>query len=429
MSEYWLGYTTPEKRKIVAQALHSYAAHSTLEFCMSAAELRKELAVRGHKQCAAVVGLSSEGISDINLAAALVQDGHAAEVVLVCQAASGSLKSRAVQAHINQLIDLSEIHPASKYQQPSTAKGDVMANRLGAGERRGLSLVIPQINANEQLQKGRSRAPIISFVSGRGGVGKTTLVASCAALCSSWHMSCALVDLDLSCGNLSSCFSMVRPSDLSRMSSQGAPSVESMGRMGVRCTESAYLWGPCERPETAELAMPYISQLIQYLAQCYEIVLIDTSTTFTDAVAQAVQQSDRIFMVHDGAGGSTASLTRTVSLMMRLGVARTRIVQIDNLTSTHDRPWQARELDKQALAAGSSFIVRDGGIDVSELLSAGQAMELIEGKGYFVSSLTHMLVETLSELGYRPSVLANKSEDTSRPKQRHFSLFRRKEIC
>ena len=53
-----------------------------------------------------ILGFADEGVSDVNLAAAIAHDGSSPRVVLVCRNASGSLKSRAHQAGVSEVLDV-----------------------------------------------------------------------------------------------------------------------------------------------------------------------------------------------------------------------------------------------------------------------------------------------------------------------------------
>ena len=181
-------------------------------------------------------------------------------------------------------------------------------------------------------------APILTITSGRGGVGKTSLTALMASVAARWGMDVAVVDLDLSCGNLYTCFGLTSIPDLMRIAPDGTALPEAMARAGVRCNDRVRLWGPCERPEMAELVMPHVATLLSFLSTQHDLVLVDTSTTFSDGVAQAVQSCDRLMVVHDERPGAVSSAARVSALAVRLGVARTRIVRVVNLGDPRVKP-------------------------------------------------------------------------------------------
>lgn len=188
-------------------------------------------------------------------------------------------------------------------------------------------------------------APLISFVSGRGGMGKTALCACMASLAAHMGFRVALLDFDLACGNLSLCFGDRQVSDLARLldnSFAGAAdtscvSDEALAKVGFCISDKLCLWGPVERAEMQELVSPYLGQLMNYVRRTFDIVFVDTSTTFTDAVAQAVQASARVMIVHDDLPDALHGLAKTSALAVRLGVARGRIARIENFSNPHSR--------------------------------------------------------------------------------------------
>jgi pilus assembly protein CpaE len=192
----------------------------------------------------ALIGLSKSGVSDVNLAAAIASDGHAEKVVLALRSPSGSLRSRAARAGIDLVVDLDGVSPAPSAEMDAAPVPEPLQNGDG-----GRISAAP----GPALAPEGARAPILTFCSGRGGVGKTSVVACAAVAAASWGMRVEVVDLDLSCGNLYAMLGLARGTDLSRLSAEDLGDSERLGRLGAPCGERIRVWGPCERPETSEL--------------------------------------------------------------------------------------------------------------------------------------------------------------------------------
>ena len=103
---------------------------------------------------------------------------------------------------------------------------------------------------------GAHRAPLVTVVSGRGGVGKTTLVASLAASSARAGLRAAVLDLDLMFGDL--------PAVLGTETRKGLEGLVAHERDGViaecdveatamRVGPGLTLWGPLAEGEKAEL--------------------------------------------------------------------------------------------------------------------------------------------------------------------------------
>lgn len=243
---------------------------------------------------------------------------------------------------------------------------------------------------------------MIVFCSGRGGVGKTSLVATCAALAASWGMGTCAVDLDLSCGNLYACLGLREGVDLARLAAPGDAACDPTDLLGAPAPAGVRVLGPCALPEDAELAMPRAGELLAAAAAACDVVLVDTSATFTDAVAQAVQLADRVVLVSDGRPGATASTARMAGLAVRLGVERTRLVRLENRASPRARGARPLGAAEPGLEATRTFRVLDGGDEVEDLVAAGEVAELAGSGSPFAASAAAMLAQLLSELGRLP---------------------------
>lgn len=545
MSEMWLGYAEKAGRREVLMALRRIAPGSAVVFANSAQELRERFAEEVPGTVGAIVGHTGSGVSDMNLAAALVRDGRASEVVLVARGATGSLRSRAYRAGISQVVDATvapaleasravgssfgghspegepggrqrtnsqavrvpevDVAPMGVAQpgaaaqfgvalQPGTATQPRAVTQFGATQQRGMSTqtgMSPQLGMALQpgmarqygaaLQPGiaqlsggmqqlggapqpgaapqsgttpqqrwpmdpqgeqhaglalpdiprvqdtairpKDASPIVTVASGRGGVGKTALVALLASIASRWDMDVAVVDLDLSCGNLHTCFGVAKGPDLVRIAPDGKPSPESMGRASVRCDNHVHLWGPCERPEMAELVMPHVATLLSYLSTRFDLVLVDTSTTFTDGVAQAVQSCDRMLVVHDERPGAVASAARMSALAVRLGVARTRIVRVINLADPRAKANTFEGRSEVGLETARMHRVVDGGIEAEDLLAAGKVSELASLDCDLTAGVSSLLAQTLAELGRLPDNDAARKAAEPKGQRRRRTLF------
>lgn len=395
MSE-WAAYCERGWRDAARAAVKTIDEDAEVVFARSADALRALALGSVPGELGVIVGPSREGIADINLAAAIARDGGARSVVLLGEGVTGSLRSRAARAGIDRVLDVSEACGGASGE--GLAEGSSAAVRAG-GLPPSVCGARPFAGERPSEQGG---APILVFCSGRGGVGKTSVVALAAAHAASWGMSVCAVDLDLSCGNLYAAFGLPGGSDLARLDG-GAEFDEAVAEgLCLPAAPGIRLAGPCERPETAELAMTRVGDLLRHASQAHDLVLVDTSTTFTDAVAQAAQLCDRLVIVSDGAPGSISSLARTSGLAVRLGVARTRIARLENRASQRSRMDPSFARAELGLEAARVFRAYEGGEDARECLAAGGAVGLAESGLPFPASVATMLAQVLTELGRLP---------------------------
>lgn len=380
----WVALCGAQECLALRAALRSVDPSASLELVGSADALRKAVLEAAPAELGAIVGPVRSGVAPVNLAAAIARDGNARSVVLAERGVTGSLRSRAARAGVDAVLDL-----------------DAQTMPCDGGRPAQLSAPESPPEPATRAAVGR-RAPVAVVCSGRGGVGKTSIVATAAAHAALWGLEVCALDLDLSCGNLFSCFGLPGGSDLSRLSA--AARVDAGVAAGLRVTVRPGLSvaGPCERPETAELAASRAGELVSALATTCDLVLVDTSSTFTDAVAQAAQLADRLLIVSDGRPGSIASLARASGLAVRLGVARTRIARIENRASPRERTGPATARAEVGLETARVFRTFEGGLEVEDLIGSGRVLDLAESGSPFSQSVATALAQVLEELGRLP---------------------------
>lgn len=402
----WVGYCIDEGIGDLQRAAGTLGALDELSMAHDADELRRMVRDSEVGALGVIVGMTSNGVSDVNLAAAIARDGRARVVALVRRGASGSLRSRARNAGIDLVLD-----PTGEECREAEPPSSLPSSPPSADPRSLLG----------QLER---RAPVIALCSGRGGAGKTTIVAGMACAAARWGMRVAAVDLDLSCGNLHSCFGVRPVVDPTSLVGEWG----SEGHALFSASPGVSVTAPCGRPEMSELVMPQAASLVARAAEGADLVLVDTSTTLTDAVAQAAQMCDRLVLVSDGAPGSMAAIARMGGLAVRLGVARTRISRLENRANPHAKTDFSLLRAEVGLEAARVFRVFDGGAEVSELIAAGQVASLMGLTGPFSRSVSAVTAQLLLELGRLPDdEEARRLSEEQTTKRWPFSLGLRRE--
>ena len=389
MSE-WVAVCEEKDYELVGRVALSLDASAEVEFVGTSDALRRTVFEAVPGELGVIVGQVDGGVSDVNLAAAIAHDGNARRVALVRHGVSGSLRSRAARAGIDDVVDLDEGDGGPGGGSPVSDGGrltESLDDPLG-----------PPVRPSSE----RGGAAVLTFCSGRGGVGKTAVVAAAAAQAQRWGMRTRVLDLDLSCGNLFSCFGLPRGTDLARLAGDGGHEGRGSG-LSVAVTPLLELAGPCESPETAELVSPHVAKVVSTLARGCDLLLVDTSTTLTDVVAQAAQLADRLVIVSDDRPGTAAALARVGGLAVRLGVARTRIARLENRASPRRGADLAVGRADVGLEVARVYRAFDGGTEVTDLLSEGLALELPETGGPFAESIAISLAQLLEELGRLPA--------------------------
>lgn len=244
-------------------------------------------------------------------------------------------------------------------------------------------------------------APLVCAISGRGGAGKSTLVASMAVCAELFGMRVSVVDLDLMRGCLHVYLGADEPADITRL--LDCPGVEytedELLSTSVRVSQGIRLWGGTRYPEQAERMGEAVERLLDVLRCESDLVLVDTSTFWSDAAAAAVSRCDRCLVVGDATPVSAESASQIIGLASRMGLPRTKMTSVVNRFGAGACDEGFAMKYEMACALGSRVRIADAGPDTSSLLSFGRAEELVSKTDAFSKDLRSFTKELLVELG------------------------------
>lgn len=269
------------------------------------------------------------------------------------------------------------------------------------------------------------RAPVICAVSGSGGCGKSTIVATMAHAASLLGLRAAVLDLDLMFGNLYDLLGADAPHDMATLiepSVAGALAEPDVVAASMRVAPGVTLWGPVAAPERAELMARPVELLLDILRRESDMVLIDTSVFWGDAVAAAVAACDRCLVVGDAAVSSATSAARVIELASRVGVPRTRMSAVFNRFGARGADEDVAMRFEIACALSSKIRIADGGQDLAALMAFGRADEAVGQTSAFATSVREATREMLVELGCAvgpwSDMVADRATRTERPRIR-----------
>jgi pilus assembly protein CpaE len=145
-----------------------------------------------------------------------------------------------------------------------------------------------------------NRSKVISIISAKGGVGKTTVAVNAAAALAEQGKQVVLVDLDLQFGD-ASLFMNAAPTrtvlDLVQESNEIDPDV--LDRYLAKVDNGLHLLAGPKRPEQAEYVTPsHVRVILQSLRKKFEYVIVDTSPLANDVFFAIMETSDDCYMVH-----------------------------------------------------------------------------------------------------------------------------------
>ena len=313
--------------------------------------------------------------------------------------------------------------PPLQFEQPAVP---AWTQHLGAAGETGT--LPPTSSAPAPLADTAStshRAPVICAVSGSGGCGKSTIVATMAHAASLLGLRAAVLDLDLMFGNLYDLLGADAPHDMATLiepSVAGALAEPDVVAASMRVAPGVTLWGPVAAPERAELMARPVELLLDILRRESDVVLIDTSVFWGDAVAAAVAACDRCLVVGDAAVSSATSAARVIELASRVGVPRTRMSAVFNRFGARGADEDVAIRFEIACALSSKIRIADGGQDLAALMAFGRADEAVGQTSAFATSVREATREMLVELGCAvgpwSDMVADRATRTERPRIR-----------
>lgn len=269
------------------------------------------------------------------------------------------------------------------------------------------------------------RAPVVCAVSGSGGCGKSTIVATMAYAASLLGLRAAVLDLDLMFGNLYDLLGVDAPHDMAMLiepSAAGTLAEPDIVAASMRVAPGVTLWGPVAAPEKAELMARPVELLLDVLRRESDVAFVDTSVFWGDAVAAAVAASDRCLVVGDAAVSSATSASRVIELASRVGVPRTRMSAVFNRFGARGADEDVAMRFEIACALSSKIRIADGGQDLAALMAFGRADEAVGQTSAFATSVREATREMLVELGCAvgpwSDMVADRATRTERPRIR-----------
>jgi len=122
-------------------------------------------------------------------------------------------------------------------------------------------------------------------------------------------------------------------------------------------------------------------------------------------------------------------LAKVSGLAVRLGVARTRIIRLENKANPKAKQDFSVGKAEVGLEAAKMFRIFEGGPGFQELIQQGKLSTLLQEETSFVQSISFVLAHFLNELGILPQLREAQNALQATSEKRPFSLFnRRKEV-
>ena len=249
------------------------------------------------------------------------------------------------------------------------------------------------------------KAFLLPVLSGSGGSGKSTIAAVAALLAQRAGLSTLLVDLDLQFGDLRDVvgYEEVVCADELLASPQRVRQLRPAGG------KPAFLGIP-RSLEQAEEVVARLPELLDIVSPCFDLVVANTGGFWTDEHAVLLERCSRALYVVDQRPSSLRACQRALDLFTRCGIAASPLVFVVNKCS---KQGLYSSIDVScALHGACAKELSWGGAQVEEMVSAGQALGLLEERNAFVDSLLSLMVELVPAM---PECEQERSSSAKRP--------------
>ncbi len=334
----------------------------------------------------AIIGANIADVDPLNLIAAIKKDCSSRKVLALNSDWGLSFSDNAAKAGIDKSVDSSylahtfgivlpgeDVCESKLTIQPNAQNGLYSSNFLSTSEHLGACVCV---------------------VSGRGGVGKSTVCILLALSAITHDVSCAIIDADLQFGDLG--FLCERDKLFQTMGFGVGQHNLDLSALGSDVVPVMY---SIEKPEYCEELSYGMKQLLFECRKNYDLVVINTSTTWSDMHADFITWCDGILLVMDQKSTSVRGGRSAKDLCMRLGAPTSKMFYVIN---GYSRANKISINDCAALLCvepDAILELLDGGEQIEEAMSLGIPSSLIGSGNPLVESSNKAFEKLSSRLG------------------------------
>ncbi len=334
----------------------------------------------------AIIGANITDVDPLNLIAAIKKDCSSRKVLALNSDWGLSFSDNATKAGIDKSVDSSYLAHTFGIVLPGE---DASESKL---------TIKPNAHNDSQflefLSTSEHLGACVCVVSGRGGVGKSTVCILLALSALTHNVSCAIIDADLQFGDLG--FLCEQDKLFQTMGFGVGQHNLDLSALGTDVIPVMY---SIEKPEYCEELSYGMKQLLFECRKNYDLVVINTSATWSDMHADFISWCDGILLVMDQKSTSVRGGRSAKDLCMRLGAPTSKMFYIIN---GYSRSNKISTNDCAALLSIEPDLILellDGGEQIEEAMSLGIPSSLIDSGNQLIDSSNKAFEKLASRLG------------------------------
>jgi pilus assembly protein CpaE len=221
---------------------------------------------------------------------------------------------------------------------------DLILRSMRAGAKEFLSTPLDSkalLTAIERISKAHAAVTkekkrfgkLFAFFSAKGGTGSTVISTNFAVnLAEQTKKATILVDLDMQLGEVS-LFLGIKPAfNIADMADNIHRMDEALLKGFIKKHASGLdvLAAPDSLEKVESVGPSQVAQILQFLKNTYEYVVVDTSNTFDDHTVSALDQSSIVFLISNTDLPSLRNAQRCLSIFERMGYKKEKIKLLIN---------------------------------------------------------------------------------------------------
>ena len=301
-------------------------------------------------------------------------------------------------AWLEQVLELEELDEFSCCSGPAVLEKPSLSQFDSSKFHEPLPVQFPS-----NQQRSEDDGMVAAFVSGRGGVGKSSLTVLTAFELWRAGSRVVMLDMDLQFGDLSVLAGNEPESRIQRLA------IEQVCGNQIRIPaleEALLLLEPPQRPEAAEELVRWIPPLLAALRAQADLVLINTSCLWNEAQAVLASSVDKLVICMDQRATSVSAARQVVDLCVRLQIPSTQLCYLLNRSA---RNAPITDIDASLAMGGVDIMtIAEGGADVDELLSLGCPLELLSTQSALSQSIHELGAQLIAQPGAASSTKGGK---------------------
>lgn len=226
--------------------------------------------------------------------------------ILMREAVSEALFPAAMRSGIRDVVDVSH--------------GDAeLVDALGRAQ-----TVCTQMHRHQD-PRGASAGRLVSVFSSKGGTGKTFLSSNLAAATCMRGLDTALVDMDLSMGDVFTYFGMESQMAMADLVSFGRRVDADPRSLGTCLHDHLWGFGAAPDPSVGDVSAERVTELLEALKASFELTVVDLPSTYSDQVLATLDVSDVVLLVASLDVVSTRHLAKAIDTLVSINIPRERL--------------------------------------------------------------------------------------------------------